>query len=189
MFSRKSFRQALLREGLKAIVVIVVAGGIAFIGSSQISRSSTSLTEGRRALATLQTQQAAVGSLQEQLVKIGDADTEIEEGFVPLPSIDRPIAAIEALAGTHGLLHRALRFDTPRPLTDVTVTAPFGITRAPFTITLTGRGNDLIAYLNALERLPYFIRVDGLTITAPQDGSWNNEASVTLQGSLDFRSE
>lgn len=189
MFSHKSFRQALLREGLKAIIVIVVAGTIAFIGSSRISRSSTSLTEGRRALATLQVQQAAVGSLQDQLVKIGHADTKIEESFVPLPSIDRPIAAIETLAGTHGLVHRALRFDVPQPLSAAPATAPFGITRAPFTITLAGRGNDLIAYLNALEHLPYFIRIDGLTITAPQDGSWNNEASVTLQGSLDFRSQ
>lgn len=186
MLTKHSLARVLIRNA-------VMAGGAALIGvlvvvflSSRIDSVTEDIVAAKRLSTALDARNEALAGLVADIRSTASATERIEAALLPARDILEFVGAVESMAQKHNVTE-AIRFDTPSETLYAIDRGP--IVAIPFSLSVQGNVFTFLAYLNDLERLPYFTRVGTIAVSSPQDGGWENLSTISMQGVLYATSE
>ncbi len=179
MFTKKASFRVILGNLAWAILAAGVAIALVYAASAQISATTKSLTEKKRAAFILQKQSERLAALRNDLATIGGNDAKLASAFPPDDNISAFLAALQSLASQNSV-QQSVQAGTPS-VTSITRDS-ITLSRIDYVTTLNGTVVTLVNYLKGFEALPYFSAVRSLTINAPS--GWEGNSTITISASL-----
>lgn len=180
MFTTKNLFTLVGKHLLIALGFLVVALVAVFFFSSQITKISAKAVKDRHLAAQLSERTALLSSLKHETELIGSNDIAIKHAFIPTNNILEFVGVIENLAFKNGLM-QAYNFSAPTPVGTAGV-LPLATISYQDTISSANVGT-LIKYLKEFEQLPYFTKIDSLSISAGGT-DWRTAGTVSFGASV-----
>lgn len=180
MFTTKNLLSIAGKHIFIALLFVLVAFGSVFFLSTQISKISTQAAKDRNFIATLNERTARQTALKQEIEMIGTNDTAIRDAFPPSNNILELITALESIALRNGIKQAPLHFSSPAPLSTV---GTFTSETIRYENTLSVNIGTFIKYLKDFEKLPYFTKINALSISSGSDG-WHTGATVSFSASI-----
>lgn len=180
MFTTKNLLLLIGRHTFIAITAITVSLIITWFLSQQIIRISDDALKNRQLSATLEKRTETFALIKRDTDFIGTNDILIERAFIPSDNILDFITTLENLALKNGLAG-SFHFDTPIPST---VSAPFPLASVSYSNTLSGSVANFSTYLKDFEQLPYFTKIENLSISSLDISGWNGPATMSFRASI-----
>ncbi len=180
MFTTKNLLIVIARHTLIAFSVIVVCLLCIFLLSGEIEKIADSVVKNRKLASTLEQRTSLLSQLSRDAQIIGNNNITIRNAFVPSDNITEFISALESIALKNGTT-QTFRFNSPIP---ATIAAPFPLNIITYQNTLSINLPTFIQYLKDLEDLPFFTKVDSLTISAQSEQGLQGVTSATFNATL-----
>lgn len=180
MFTTKNLLILVGRHTLIALGAVGIALGVCFFLGTQISHLSNTVAQNRTLAATLGTRTGLFSVLKRDAAIVGSNDTVISNAFVPSDNILDFIASLESISLKNGA-SQSYRFDTP---ISTSIEAPFPVETITYSNTLATNVLTFSNYLKDFERLPYFTKIDGLSITSQDKSGWQGSSTATFKATL-----
>ncbi len=165
MFTTKNLLILIARHALIAFSVIVLCLICITLLSREIEKIADSVVKNRKLASTLEKRTSLLSQLSRDAQIIGNNNVTIRNAFVPSDNITEFISALESIALKNGTT-QTFRFNSPTP---AAVASPFPLSLITYQNTLTINLPTFIQYLKDLEGLPFFTKVDGLTISSQSE--------------------
>lgn len=180
MFTTKNFFSLFGKHLLIALVVSTFAAAVVFFLSDQITKISTRTIKDRHLATMLSERTELLSNLKHQTDIIGSNDEIIKNAFIPSSNILEFVAVLKDLAVKNGIT-QAFHFSSPAPSS---LGTPFPLATITYqnTISLTNV-TSFINYLKEFEKLPYFTKIDSLSITS-QKGDWRTESTISFSATV-----
>lgn len=179
MFSTKNLFTLIGKHVLITLGVVVLASVIVFLLSEQITKISTRATRDRHLATTLSERTALLSNLKNEADIIGTNDTAIKHAFIPSNNILEFVAIIESLAIKNGVT-QSFRFSSPMPWIAET---PLPLATVNYQNTVSSNISTFINYLKDFEKLPYFTKIDSLSISS-SNADWRAASTITFTASV-----
>lgn len=180
MFTTKNLFTLVGKQILIAVGVVVVSTGAVFFLSSQISKVSSDSVKTRHIAAQLSERTSLLSNLKHETDIIGANDAVIKRAFIPTDNILEFVGVIENLAFKNGLT-QAYNFSSPSPTGSA---ASFTLGTITYQNTISSANvSMLINYMKDFERLPYFTKIDSLSISAG-GGDWRTAGTASFSASV-----
>lgn len=180
MFTSKNLLLLIGRNAIISIVAILIAAVSVILLSSQIKRMSDSVVLNHRLQEELQKRTGLLEVLKRDLQVVGTNDTKIEDAFITSDNILGFVGALDRLAVKNSLA-QVYSFDTPVPSA---IPSPFPISTISFSNSFNATMPAFSSYLAKLNQLPYYTRVDALSITSQDPLGWQGPSTVTYHAIL-----
>lgn len=164
MFTTKNLLVLIGRHALIALATIGVASLAVFFLAREIGKISNTVVKSHRLASTLENRTELFTVLKRDAEMVGKNDELIEHSFVPSDNILEFVATLESLALRNSIV-QSFRFETPSP---AGIGAPFALATISYTNSVSSNISMLSNYLKDFERLPYFTKIEGISI-ASQD--------------------
>ncbi len=207
MFNRKHLISELTTQSLRALTVILICGSVIFFVSEQIINIGKTLEEKRTGAAVLENRGKSIEKLKHDLEIVGNGDELINNALIKMDNIAEFINVMENLAAGNNV-KQTLKFPSPPVKFDarsekentksakntknaqpeVKIEPPeikngIDIYVISYNMNLTANIYDLIAYMEAFEKLPYFTEISSMTINAISN-NWESDSSVSITAKL-----
>ncbi|MBI5798919.1 MAG: hypothetical protein HZB10_03230 [Candidatus Yonathbacteria bacterium] len=179
MFTTKNLFALIGKHILIALGALVLASGIVFFLSGQITKVSTKAMSDRRLATTLSERTALLSSLKREADIIGSNDTVIKNAFIPSNNILEFVAILKSLALKNGVT-QSFNFSSPTPGTAGT---PFLFATINYQNTVSSNVSTFITYIKEFEQLPYFTRIDSLNISSGS-ADWRTGSTIAFSASV-----
>lgn len=173
MFTTKNFFSLIGKHLFVAIGTILIAMLLVFFLSKQIAQVSKDVIKNRALASSLSERTALLSNLKKEAGLIGTNDTTIKQAFIPSNNILSFIAILKSIALKNGVA-QVYSFSNPSVATSG---ATFSTATISYQNTVTANLNIFINYLKDFEKLPYFTKINSVTIASSQ-GNWLNGATV-----------
>ena len=177
MFSKRNLISALLKQSLKAAIAAGCAVAIVFVAHGQIAKISKSIAEKKSVTAVLERRSEIVGQLRQELARIGDNETKVENALPSVDAIPDVLAAFNGI-GNETSLHFVVRLGEPVPYK---TPQNLAISSVDYSGTLDGNIETLIRFMEAYERLPFLASITSISVSAPSQG-WAANSQITIPG-------
>lgn len=158
--------------GIIAVTTIAVLISERFIGGV-----SDSLFEKRKITYTLENTKETQEKLARDLARLKPHEKVLRDTLPPGNNILPFVATLEDLAKQRGL-KQTYTFGVPTE-----PTGDFPLSHIDFTIGLRANVHTLKAYLSDLLTMPYIIKINTVSLGAPQEG-WIEESTITINATL-----
>lgn len=199
MFNRKHLISELTAQSLRALTIILICGAVIFFVSGQIINIGKTLEEKRTGAAVLENKGKSIEKLKRDFEIIGNGDELIDNSLIKIDNIAEFINVLENLAAENNL-KQTVKFSLPEKVnsksektnaknakpnvkTEADVSNASNIYSISYNISLTANIYDLIAYVEAFEKLPYFTEMSAITINATSN-NWESDSSVSITAKL-----
>ncbi|MEI6280613.1 MAG: hypothetical protein WCP17_01255 [bacterium] len=180
MFTKKNLLILIGKNALIALLVIsFVLIAISFI-SSQITRMSNAVSLNHRLEAELVEKTELFKIIERDTQVIGTNNKRIENAFVPSDNILEFVNILDSLA-IKNTINQAYHFETP---IISGISAPFPISTIIFSNKFDVNVLTLSKYFKEFDKLPYFTKIDGFTISAQNQLGWQEVSALTFRGTL-----
>lgn len=181
MFTTKNLLMLVGRHALIALGAISIGAGAVWFLSGEIARVSSDVVENRQLAVTLENRTELLSTIKRDATIVGTNDTVIEDAFISSDNILGFVTVLENLALRNSLM-QTFHFGTPVP---TSIVAPFTLSAIPYSNTLSGTLTTFSSYLKEFEDLPYFTKIDGITISAPdKTAGWRGASTATYSAIL-----
>ncbi len=165
------------------LIVILLTLGIIFIFNQQISRMSATIIKNRQQATALAHQSESSVKLQKAYAGISANEIAIRHALLPADNILEFTEALDSTALKHNLAP-SLSFGSP-------VLTPTTINGGKQTIATIDLGISVstnlfifLEYLKDLEHLPYFINIQGITITSLGTDGWQGDSTIVIHATF-----
>lgn len=180
MFTLKNFLILIGKNALISLVVVFISiTGIIFL-SKEIGRISDSVALNHRLEKELIKRTTFLESLKNDIQIVGANDIKIDNAFVPSDNISGFVNALDGLATKIGV-SQVYHFETPVP-SAISSTLPI------LTISYSNSfGTNVLTfsnYLKELNKLPYYTKIDGFTISSQDKNGWLGNSTVSFRATL-----
>lgn len=179
MFSTKNLFKLIGRQLLISLGFAVFAFIVVFIASDQISKMSKKAIKDRSTATTMSERTALLSSLKYEASIIGSNDKVIKQAFIPSDNILEFIAILESLALKNGLT-QTFSFSSPNPAIEET---PLPVSIINYQNNVSSNIFTFIKYLKEFEQLPYFTKIDSVTISSGS-ADWRTASNITFSASV-----
>lgn len=179
MFTTKNLFKLVGKHILIAISFVMLASTIVVIISNQIADASTKAAKSRHLAALLGVRTVLISNLKHEVEIIGTNDTTIKSAFIPADNILDFVSILESIALKNGIT-QSFSFSSPIP---ATISAPFPITTINYQDTISSNVQTFAHYLNDFENLPYFTKIDSLTISSGT-ADWRTASTISFNASV-----
>ncbi|MDO8604638.1 MAG: hypothetical protein Q7K40_04580 [bacterium] len=179
MFTTKNLFAIFGKHVIIAFGFLLIASGIVFYLSGQITKITATVSKNQN-LATSQIKQTEIVTrMNDEIATIGDNDTIIRHSFIPSNNILEFISTLESLALRNGLIQS---FNFPAQVTEGE-SDTFSILTINYQNSMSTNVSSLVNYLKQFEMLPYFTKIDSLSISSDQ-ADWRVSGAVSYSASL-----
>lgn len=180
MFTTKNLFALVGKQILITFGVVIVSTSATLFLSNQISKVSSDAVKARHTAAQLSERTSLLSNLKHETDIIGANDTLIKRAFIPTDNILEFVGIIENLAFKNGLT-QAYNFSSPSPAGSA---SSFPLATITYQDTISsGNVLMLIKYLKDFEQLPYFTKIDSLSISAG-GGDWRTAGTASFSASV-----
>lgn len=184
MFTTKNLFTLIGKQAFIALGVLAISATSVFFISGQITKISAKAAKDRHLASTLSESTALLSNLKHEMEIIGTNDTIIKHAFIPSNNILDFVAILEGLALKNGLV-QAFNFSSPSPSVAGT---PFPFTTISYQNTVSSSNiSAFINYLKEFESLPYFTKINSLTISS-SGGDWRTSSNISFSASVSAQS-
>lgn len=168
----------ILRQAMWAIVFVAVSFAVCFYITGRINRISADVADKKDMLFLSQNSQEQFTLLKEDYQKISPYLERVNNIFPSSENLLPFISEMESLAAASGV-SQSFKFESAglQPVPDL------GLNKIAFNIMLNGNMPQLLAYLNSLEKAPYFLQIGSLSVTASQQ-SIESQGQMSVRGDL-----
>jgi len=173
MFTTKNLLMLVGRHAIIAILAIGASVLVAVLLSQEITRLSDDVLKNRQ-LAS------ALAAVKRDTELVGTNDLLIEQAFISSNNILGFVAVLESLVLKNGIT-QAFHFDTPAPSP---ISAPFPLATVTYSNSLSGNLVAFSNYLKDFERLPYFTKIESLSISSSGKPGWRNAGTMSFRASI-----
>jgi len=180
MFTTKNLLILTGRNMAIALLSVAISLTIVWFLSQGIKKTSSSIAENRRLAASLEERSRLSSVLKQNVQIIGKNDVLIEQAFLSSDNILDFIAAFESVARKNSIAQSS-NFGVPT-LSDTA--APFPLATVIYGGTLSAKVSTLVKYLKDFEQLPYFTKINNVTISSQDKSGWRNGATMSFQATL-----
>lgn len=180
MFTTKNLFTLVGKQLLIALVVLVIALGAVIVLSAQITKVSNEAMKNRHLAAQLGERTALLSNIKHENDLIGTNDALIKHAFIPTNNILEFVGVFENLAFKNGLT-QAYNFSYPTPMAPA---GSFPLAALSYQDTISSANvSALINYLKDFDRLPYFTKIDSLSISAG-GADWRTAGTVSFSATV-----
>lgn len=180
MFTTKNLFTLVGKHILISLGVLAVTFTVVFFLSAQITKVSSRAVADRHLATQLSERTSLLTNLKHETEVIGNNDVIIKHAFIPSNNILEFVSVIEALALKNGLT-QAFHFSTPTP---ASIGGPFPLATITYQNTISSADvSALINYLKEFDQLPYFTKIEALSISAGS-GDWRTAGTVSFSASV-----
>lgn len=162
MFTTKNLLLLITKHALIALSVILACLIVIVYFSREIEDVTDAVTQNRKLAATLSERTTHITQLTKDAQVIGDNAERIQASFVPSDNVTEFIAALESLGQKNGV-QQTFRFDSPTP---AAIASTFPMQTVAYSNIVTSNLPTFIKYMKDFEDLPYFTRIDTISISA-----------------------
>lgn len=180
MFTTKNLLILIGRHVAIALGAIGIAVLASYFLAHEIKRVSDSIIQNHRLASSLEKRTGLFSTIARDIQIVGKNDTLIENAFVPSDNIFEFISVLESLA-LKNTATQSFNFENPTPSS---IPAPFPLSTIGYSNTLSLNVFTLINYLKDFEHLPYFTKIENLSISSSDPSGWRGASSVSFHASL-----
>lgn len=180
MFTTKNLLILVGRHAAIALGTVVLSLVAVSFFAREITRVSDTLAKNRQLAATLEGRTELFATLKRDADTIGTGDRAIDRAFLPADNIVDFISTLDGLSLKNATV-QTFNFSDPAPST---VVAPFPISTIAYTNTITNTLATLSGYLKDFEHLPYFTKIENLTISSSDKAGWRGPITVSFRATL-----
>lgn len=180
MFTQKKLFVLIGRNVIIALSAVFLTGIFVFFISKQIQNVSNAVALNHRLEAALAKRIGLFETIKHDLQTVGLNDTKIEGAFISSDNILGFVNALDDLAAKNKII-QSYGFETPQPSP---IAAPFRMSTIPFSNSFTSNMQTFSAYLDNLNKLPYFAKVDSFTIASQDKLGWQGPSNITFRATL-----
>ncbi|MFZ2303852.1 MAG: hypothetical protein WAV98_03645 [Minisyncoccia bacterium] len=180
MFTTKNLFRHFGKHILVTLVVMVVSFGAVLYISEKITKIATETASNRHIAATLSERTSLLSSLKNETDLIGSNDKTITQAFIPSNNILPFVAILKSLATKNGIT-QSLNFSTPTP---ASLDTAFPLATISYQNTISSSNVPMfINYLKDFEKLPYFTKINSLSISS-SSADWRNTANISYSATV-----
>ncbi|MBI5077792.1 MAG: hypothetical protein HZB11_00255 [Candidatus Yonathbacteria bacterium] len=179
MFTTKNLFALFGKHFLVTLGVLALASVAVFFLSNQIANISAKATSERRLATILSERTALLSNLKNETEIIGANDAIIKNSFIPSNNILGFVATLKNLALKTGLTQALGSFT----LGASTIGTSFPVGIITYQNTVSSNVPMFINYLKEFEQLPYFTKIDSLSISAG-GGDWSTSATISFSATV-----
>lgn len=180
MFTTRNLIVLIGRHTAIALTAVAVAVIASFLFAREIARVSGAVIQNRHFATTLEKRTELFSTLAQNAQIVGTNDTLIDNAFVSSDNILEFVTALEKLALKNGAT-QSFHFETPVP---ASVSAPFPLSTIGYTNSLSLNVLTFSNYLKDFDTLPYFTKIESLTITSSDPAGWVGASSISFHATL-----
>lgn len=180
MFTTKNLLILIGRHAAIALAAISVAALASYFLAREITRVSLGAIQNRHLAATLEKRTELFSTLARDAQTVGTNDVLFDHAFLSSDNILEFISVIESIALKNGTT-QSFHFENPVP---TPTQAPFPLSTIGYSNTLSLNVFVLANYLKDFEHLPYFTKIENLTITTGDPAGWRGASSVSFHATL-----
>ncbi|HAT68626.1 MAG: hypothetical protein A2481_02225 [Candidatus Yonathbacteria bacterium RIFOXYC2_FULL_47_9] len=180
MFTTKNLLMLVGRHAIIAILAIGASVLVAVLLSQEITRLSDDVLKNRQLASALEERTELFAAVKRDTELVGTNDLLIEQAFISSNNILGFVAVLESLVLKNGIT-QAFHFDTPAPSP---ISAPFPLATVTYSNSLSGNLVAFSNYLKDFERLPYFTKIESLSISSSGKPGWRNAGTMSFRASI-----
>lgn len=185
MFTKKNLIFLAGRHTLIAIFVLGFTLIALYFLSDAITKTAERVAQTRIIVHTLEKRTELFTALRHDTEVIGNNNALIEKAFLSSGNILEFTTALETLAFKHNFIQN-FQFGTPEASA---LASPFPIATISYTNTLSINLTDLIIYLKEFERLPYFTKVESLSLSTQSPLGWKATGTASFRATFYTKNE
>lgn len=172
-----------LLRSLAAIVATVVVASVLVVALRAEIRKVASATHDRNRLnAVLESRNRVIAGLATDFGRIRDAKPAVAAALPPSSNILEFVGALESMASKDSIT-QSVHFEGPTVSNLSFGSPPVAIDTVGFSLALSGNIFTFIQYLKDIEKLPYAVKIDSISIAGGADG-WSNVSNIAMHGTL-----
>ena len=183
MFTQKTLLLFILKRGAVALGAIIVAAIVIALISAQISASAETIIPHKKLTATLAMRNEVISKLLTDYQNVKGYDQRIQGALLTVSNILEFVGALESLASKDNMV-QSVSFADPVPMAETVGEPPRPLYQVNFTLSLQGNIFTFLQYIADLERLPYFMKINGISLTAQSPAGWQNTVNISVSGTL-----
>lgn len=180
MFTTRNLIMLIGRHAIIALGSILFAVVVSYFLAKEIVKISDTVVQNRRLANALEKRTEVFSTIARDAEVIGTSDIAINNAFIPSDNILEFISALESLALKNGVT-QSFHFETPTP---ADISAPFPLSTIGYSNNLSVNISGLENYLRDFDRLPYFTKINSLSITSGDQAGWRGASSVSMRATL-----
>jgi len=180
MFTTRNLIILIGRHAAIAAGVVLVSVIASYFLANAITNVSNTVIQNRHLASTLEKRTELFSTLARDIQVIDKNDTFFEQAFLPSDNILEFISVLESIALKNGAT-QSFSFDTPSPSP---FSSPFPISTIGYTNRLSLNVFTFTNYFKDFETLPYFTKIENLTITSGDPAGWRGASSVSFRATL-----
>lgn len=171
MFGKKNFLLIVGRHLIiMSVVMLFTLLGISYL-SSKIKLLADDVVNSKRLSAAYETRVTQLAKMRSDVERIGTTTETIEKAFIPSDNIEDFITSLERIGKENGIT-QSFSFENPIA---TTVVDPIALSSITYHNTIVGSLNNIKTYFKNVENLPYFTKIQGITITS-------NDSTIGIKG-------
>jgi hypothetical protein len=178
MFTTKNLFKLVGKHLLVAVCFLLLAIVSVVILSGQITKVSERTAKERHLSTTLGERTELLTNLKRETDFIGTNDVIIKNSFIPSNNILEFVAILESIALKNGVT-QTFHFSSPT----LGALGSLPITTLSYQNTISANAPTFINYLRDFETLPYFTKIDSITISSGS-ADWRSASSISISASV-----
>ena len=180
MFTLKNILILIGRNALISLAVIFISLIGIFYLSKEINKISNTAVQKNLQSSNLKRATNISETYNNDKQIVGENYTNIENAFLPSDNISKFTNALDDLTSKNGV-KQVYNFETPTP---ISLLGPFPVSTIAYTNSFTTNISSFSNYLKDFEKLNYFTKIDGFTISSQGKTGWLETSTVSLKAIL-----
>lgn len=180
MFTTKNLLILIGRHAAIALATVGIAWVVSFFLARETTRVADTVVQNRHLATTLEKRTELFSTLARDAQVVGTNDTLLDHAFISSDNIFEFISTFENLALRNGAT-QSFHFENPSPSS---ISTPFPISAIGYSDTLSLSVQGLTQYIKDFDTLPYFTKINNLTITSGDPAGWRGTSSISFRATL-----
>lgn len=173
----------ILKRGAIALGAIIVSAIITALLGAHISASAETVIAHKKLTATLEMRNEVISKLLTDYQNVKGYGERIQEALITISNTLEFVGALESLALKDNVA-QAVHFADPVPMAETIGEPPRPLYQINFTLSLQGNIFTFLNYIADVERLPYFMKINSISISAQSPAGWLNASNISVSGTL-----
>lgn len=183
MFANKTLSWILVKNiGLMLGIILCTSLLISFIGN-KITKTSTAISANKQLSMQLAMRNALLATIHTNYEEVRMHEQAMRRALLPADDILEFTGALESLGTKHNVLQK-FTFDTPVSTDTTFGTPPKTLTKINFTLSFPANIFIAKAYLKDFEQLPYFTKIESITVESDGKSGWQNMSTILIRATL-----
>jgi Tfp pilus assembly protein PilO len=187
MLTKKKLLALIGTDASVALGAMLCATVAVWLVGGAITFTADTVVEQKKLSATLEMRSGIIAQLMQDAARSRGAQERVDAALLPANNVLEFVGAVESMALKDNVT-ASLRFDTPSELGETVGTPPRHIVQVPFTISVQANIFTFLQYVKDVESLPYFTRIESISITGAE-GGWQNTSNISIRGTLYTRGD